>query len=64
MTAADAVALCELVQPHTALPVHYEGWSHFVEGREAIEATLDAAPEPVRAAFCFTPMGEPLDLEV
>ncbi len=64
MTAADAVALCELVRPRTAVPVHYEGWSHFVEGREAIEATLAGAPEPVRAAFRFPPMGEPVDLEV
>ena len=24
-------------QPHTAIPIHYEGWKHFRQGREAIE---------------------------
>ncbi|WP_326722198.1 MBL fold metallo-hydrolase [Streptomyces sp. NBC_00243] len=29
MTAARAIELCRLLNPHTALPVHYEGWLHF-----------------------------------
>ena len=37
MTAREAVELCGLVQPRTAIPIHYEGWTHFREGREAIE---------------------------
>ena len=36
-TARDAVELCRLVRPRTATPIHYEGWGHFKEGREAIE---------------------------
>jgi L-ascorbate metabolism protein UlaG (beta-lactamase superfamily) len=28
MTAREAVELCGLVRPRTAIPVHYEGWSH------------------------------------
>lgn len=35
LTAREAVELCELVRPRTVIPVHYEGWSHFSEGREA-----------------------------
>jgi L-ascorbate metabolism protein UlaG (beta-lactamase superfamily) len=26
MTAKDAVELCDLVRPRTAIPIHYEGW--------------------------------------
>ena len=44
MTARDAVELCGLVRPRTAIPIHYEGWKHFREGREAIEREWAAAP--------------------
>jgi L-ascorbate metabolism protein UlaG (beta-lactamase superfamily) len=37
MTAREAVSLCDLIKPRTAVPVHYEGWGHFHEGRPAIE---------------------------
>ena len=37
MTAHEAIELCRLLRPRTAIPVHYEGWSHFTEGRDAIE---------------------------
>ena len=40
MNAEHAVELCTLVRPHTAIPVHYEGWSHFRQGRSAIEQEL------------------------
>jgi L-ascorbate metabolism protein UlaG (beta-lactamase superfamily) len=62
MTARDAVELCELVAPRTAIPIHYEGWKHFREGREAIEAELATAPEDVRRRVRWLPIGEPVDL--
>ncbi len=40
MTARDAVELCDLIQPRTVIPIHYEGWKHFREGRPAIEAAF------------------------
>jgi len=43
MTAREAVELCRLIEPRTVVPIYYEGWSHFREGREAVEA------EPARA---------------
>jgi L-ascorbate metabolism protein UlaG (beta-lactamase superfamily) len=64
MTAADAVELVGLLQPHTAIPVHYEGWSHFHEGREAIEPVLASAPATVRDAVRWLAIGEPADIEV
>ena len=58
MTAEQAVELCHLVQPHTAIPVHYEGWKHFREGREAIERELaSAAPEELRERVRWLPIG-------
>ena len=37
MTGSEAVELCRLLEPATVIPVHYEGWKHFREGREAAE---------------------------
>ena len=37
MTARQAVELVELVRPRVAVPVHYEGWAHFKDGRAAME---------------------------
>ena len=51
MTARDAVELCGMLRPATAIPVHYEGWSHFRQGRAAIEATFAEAPADVRGAI-------------
>ena len=54
MTARDALELCGLIQPRTAIPIHYEGWKHFREGRDAIEREFAHAPEDIRAR---DPMG-------
>ena len=62
MTARDAVELCRLLRPRTAIPIHYEGWGHFREGREAIERELAEAPEDVRGSFRWLPLGEAADL--
>jgi L-ascorbate metabolism protein UlaG (beta-lactamase superfamily) len=62
MTARDAVELCDLARPRVAVPVHYEGWSHFTEGRDAIAAALAAAPRPVRDRVRFVPLGEAVTL--
>jgi L-ascorbate metabolism protein UlaG (beta-lactamase superfamily) len=62
MTAQDAVELCQLIRPHTAIPIHYEGWKHFKQGREAIERELAGAPEDVRRRFRWLPIGSAVDL--
>jgi L-ascorbate metabolism protein UlaG (beta-lactamase superfamily) len=48
LSAREAVKLCEVAQARTVVPVHYEGWSHFKQGRDAVERELASAPEPVR----------------
>ena len=59
MTAHDAVELCGLIRPHTAIPIHYEGWKHFRQGREAVEREFAAAPEEFRRALRWLPIGTP-----
>jgi L-ascorbate metabolism protein UlaG (beta-lactamase superfamily) len=62
MTARDAIELCGLIRPRTAIPLHYEGWKHFNEGREQIERELAHAPEDVRRSIRWLPIGERVDL--
>jgi len=62
MTARDAVELCGLVRPRTAIPSHYEGWKHFRQGRDAIEREWAAAPEDVRGRIRWLPIGVGVDL--
>ena len=53
------------MQPPSAahvVPIHYEGWAHFKQGREAIERELETAPEDVRAAFRWVLIGAPAEL--
>jgi L-ascorbate metabolism protein UlaG (beta-lactamase superfamily) len=61
LTAPDAVELCRLIGPRSIVPVHYEGWKHFREGRAEVERAFAAAPE-LAARVRWVPIGEPVDL--
>lgn len=60
MTAEQGVELCGLLEPRVAVPVHYEGWSHFQEGRAAVEAVVAAAPPAIRDRFRLVDLGVPV----
>ncbi|MFR9805662.1 hypothetical protein ACL02T_25750 [Pseudonocardia sp. RS010] len=45
MTGEQAVATCRALHPRVVVPVHYEGRSHFREGRAAVERGFAAAPD-------------------
>lgn len=62
MTGARAVELVSVVRPRVAVPVHYEGWSHFRDGRAGLEAALAAAPADVRARVRWLAPGDPTAL--
>ena len=62
MRAKDAVELCRLIRPRTAIPLHYEGWKHFKEGREAIEREFELAPEDIRRRIRWLPIGVAVEL--
>jgi L-ascorbate metabolism protein UlaG (beta-lactamase superfamily) len=62
MNAREAVTLCGILLPRTTIPIHYEGWSHFRQGREAIERQFASAPENVRRSVQLVPIGVAVDL--
>jgi L-ascorbate metabolism protein UlaG (beta-lactamase superfamily) len=64
MTAADALELCDVLRPDTVVPVHYEGWSHFRQQREPIEAVFAAAPDDLRSVVRWARIGDPLTVRV
>jgi L-ascorbate metabolism protein UlaG (beta-lactamase superfamily) len=64
MTARDAIELCRIVRPRVAIPIHYEGWGHFREGRDAIERELAGAPEDVRRSIRWLVPGRPEPLAI
>ncbi|PZG00793.1 MBL fold metallo-hydrolase [Micromonospora endophytica] len=59
LTAADAVELCRLVRPRTIIPVHYEGWSHFSQGRQAVERAFAATPDGLGERLHWLPLSAP-----
>ena len=63
MTGAEAVELCRLVQPRVVLPVHYEGWSHFKQGRAEVERAFAAAPD-VEELVTWLPVGSSAEVTV
>jgi L-ascorbate metabolism protein UlaG (beta-lactamase superfamily) len=62
MTAREAVDLCRVLRPRTVLPVHYDGWGHFREGRQAIEREFAAAGPDVGSTLRWLPLGRPVTL--
>jgi L-ascorbate metabolism protein UlaG (beta-lactamase superfamily) len=64
MTAAQAAELCGLIEPRTVIPIHYEGWKHFREGRTEIERELERAPEQVRKSIHWLQIGVGAGVEV
>lgn len=44
MTAPEAVELLSALRPRAAVPVHYEGWSHFREPAATMRSVLSASP--------------------
>jgi L-ascorbate metabolism protein UlaG (beta-lactamase superfamily) len=63
MTAHDAVDLCALIHPHTVVPIHYEGWKHFRQGRAEIERELARAPADLQQRVRWLPLGTAEALE-
>jgi hypothetical protein len=54
--------LCRLIRPRTIVPVHYEGWKHFHEGRAAVAAAFAAAPD-VAEHVRWVPLGAAVALD-
>jgi len=64
MNAAEAVELCGLMAPHVVLPIHYEGWKHFRQGRGEAEREFAGAPGGLAGRVRWMEAGEPLGVGV
>jgi len=63
MTASQAVELCGLLHARTVVPIHYEGWKHFREGRDDAEREFAEAPEEIRNRVRWLPIGVATDID-
>lgn len=63
MTGRDAVSLIGLARPRIAVPVHYEGWSHFADGPAGLESALAAAPADVQSRVRRLTFGTPTAID-
>jgi L-ascorbate metabolism protein UlaG (beta-lactamase superfamily) len=64
MTAREMIDLAGSLNANTLIPIHYEGWKHFREGREAIERQLEKAPADVRERVRWLAIGAPEQVAV
>jgi len=62
MNAAEALELVDVLAPRVAIPVHYEGWKHFRQGRAEVERDLASAPAIVADPFRWLEIGVPTDI--
>lgn len=59
MNSTDALRLLELANPRVAVPVHYEGWSHFSEPEKNLRATLASAARHPKTVLTWLRPGVP-----
>lgn len=62
MDSRDAVRTAQVLHPQAIIPIHYEGWGHFSEGRQAVESAFLNAQLP--AALHWLPLGQPITIEL
>ncbi|WP_084130231.1 MBL fold metallo-hydrolase [Demequina sp. NBRC 110055] len=60
MTGADAAKLVASTGPRVAVPAHYDGWSHFVDGEAGMRAALTLDPASA-TVIQWLPDGEAVD---
>ena len=64
MTAEDAAELCAPMGAATIVPIHYEGWKHFRQGRAAAERAFANAPGGFAEHVRWLELGRPASLSV
>jgi L-ascorbate metabolism protein UlaG (beta-lactamase superfamily) len=62
MSGRDAIRTIDLIRPEAAIPVHFEGWSHFSEQETALRDRLATAPTSVTSRLRWLERGEPTQL--
>lgn len=64
MDVDDAIELCRAIDPRTIIPVHYEGWSHFTQARQAATERLSQVPGDIARRVVWLPLGQAIDVTV
>jgi len=64
MTAAQAIELCDQIGPRTVIPIHYEGWKHFRQGRDEVERDFAGAPSAFQQSVHWLQLGMPASIDV
>ena len=62
MNGREAAELIGLLRPRAAVPVHFEGWSHFRQQESALHQALETAPDDVRRRLRWLTRGKPLEI--
>ena len=62
MDAEDGVKAARVLNPGTIIPIHYEGWKHFKEGKYGIESKFAEAGLSNR--LLWAPLGEAIKIEI
>lgn len=62
MDARDGIKAIQTLRPHTVIPIHYEGWKHFRQGRAAITSQFATAHLP--AQIKWLPLGTAVSMEM
>jgi L-ascorbate metabolism protein UlaG (beta-lactamase superfamily) len=62
LSAREAVRMIKVLNPHLAIPIHYEGWSHFREPKEAAKKQFSTARLDQKVQWL--PLGVPVDIEI
>jgi L-ascorbate metabolism protein UlaG (beta-lactamase superfamily) len=58
----DAVKATQVLQPQAIIPIHYEGWKHFSEGRRTVEGAFTRARLPVELRWLM--LGRPTTIDM
>lgn len=61
LTATETAELTRRLSPHACYPIHYEGWSHFAEGKEDIHRACAAIGVDER--MHWLPIGQKVEIE-
>jgi L-ascorbate metabolism protein UlaG (beta-lactamase superfamily) len=62
MDARDGIKAAQKLNPRTIIPIHYEGWKHFIEGRSAIEKQF--AQAGLSEKTNWLPIGKPVEVSI
>jgi L-ascorbate metabolism protein UlaG (beta-lactamase superfamily) len=63
MDSKDLIRSVKTLNPHTIIPIHYKGWTHFKEKETTLHTSIASSPY-IRENTIFLKPGEPMTLKV